>query len=51
MEIFFFFDTIANERLVQQNGRRHGIFFTKIELFYLALNMERFQKRTSITVS
>ena len=51
MEMLFF-DTIANERLVQQNGRRHGIFSTKLELlelFYLALNMERIQpKRTSI---
>ena len=42
------FETIANERLVQQNGRRHGIFSTKLELFYLALNMERLQKITSI---
>ena len=43
-----FFETIANESLVQQNGRRHRIFSTKLELFYLALNMERFQKKTSI---
>lgn len=41
-----FFETIANERLVQQNGRRHGIFSTKLELFYLA-PMERIQKTTS----
>lgn len=46
-----FFDTIANERLVQQNGRRQGIFSSKIELFYLALNMERIQERTLINKS
>lgn len=42
-----FFETIANERLVQQNGRRHGIFSTKLELFYLAPMELGIQKTTS----
>ena len=36
------FETAANERLAQQNGRRHGIFSAKLTLFYLAFNVATF---------